>query len=162
MAILSNVKKFLDQQRVSYEVTSHPEGSTFPQIAALLQRSGKPFAKVVLVKTEEGFVMCVLPAYELIDIGRLEKVLGKKGTVRIATEEEFKSLFPDCEIGAMPPFGNLYHIPVYLDRRLAEYDDLYFAGGRHTETVSLGMEVYRRLISPKIAEFGRVIRPKAA
>jgi Ala-tRNA(Pro) deacylase len=162
MAILPKVKLFLDQQRASYVVTSHPEGNTFQEVAALLQRSGKPLAKVVMVKTEEGFVMCVLPAYELVDIGRLEKVLGKKGTVRIATEEEFKQLFPDCKIGAMPPFGNLYDIPVYLDQRLAEYDDIYFTGGSHTETVALAVEVYRRLVSPKMAEFGRAIRPKAA
>lgn len=162
MPILPKVKNFLDQQRASYEVTSHPEGYTSREVAALLLRSGKPQAKVVTVKTEEGFVMCVLPAYELIDIGRLERILGKKGTVRIATEEESKTLFPDCEAGAIPPFGNLYGIPVYLDRRLAEYDDIYFAGGSHNETVSLAVEVYRRLVSPKIAEFGRVIRPKAA
>ncbi|TAJ98769.1 MAG: YbaK/EbsC family protein [Candidatus Manganitrophaceae bacterium] len=156
------LKKYLDENQVPYEVTTHPEAYTSQEIAAMLHKTGKRLAKVVMVKAGDQWVMCVLPAHELIDIGRLEKVLESK-PVRLATEEEFKSLFPDCDVGAMPPFGNLYNnIPIYLDERLAQYNQFYFEGGSHTETVTMSMADYRRLVSPKIALFGRFSRPKAA
>lgn len=155
------LKKYLDEKQVPYEITTHPEAYTSQEIAALLHKSGKRLAKVVIVKAGEQWVMCVLPAHELVDIGRLETILGSK-QVRLATEEEFKALFPDCEVGAMPPFGNLYDIPVYLDERLTQYDQFYFEGGSHTETVTMSMADYRRLVSPKIALFGKFPRPKAA
>lgn len=155
------LKKYLDENQVRYEVTTHPEAYTSQEIAAMLHKSGKRLAKVVMVKAGDEWVMVVLPGHELVDIGRLETILGSR-QVRLATEEEFKNLFPDCEVGAMPPFGNLYHIPVYLDERLLQYDRFYFEAGNHTETVTMSMADYRRLVSPKIALFGRFSRPKAA
>lgn len=156
------LKKYLDENQIRYEVTTHPEAYTSQEIAATLHKSGKRLAKVVMVRAEDQWAMCVLPAHELIDIGRLETILGSR-KIRLATEEEFKTLFPDCDVGAMPPFGNLYNnIPVYLDERLAQYDQFYFEGGSHTETVTMSMADYRRLVGPKIALFGRFSRPKAA
>lgn len=154
------LKNYLDQNQVSYEVTTHPEAYTSQEVAAALHKSGKRLAKVVMVKAGDQLVMCVLPAHELIDIGRLENILGSK-QVRLATEEEFKDLFPDCDVGAMPPFGHLYNVPVYLDERLAEYDKFYFEAGSHTEIVTMSMDDYRRMVSPQIALFGKVSRPKA-
>lgn len=155
------LKNYLDQNQVPYEVTTHPEAYTSQEVAATLHKTGKRLAKVVMVKAEDKLVMCVLPAHELVDIGRLETILGSK-PVRLATEEEFKDLFPDCDIGARPPFGNLYDVPVYLDERLAQYDKFYFEAGSHTEIVTMAMDDYRRLVSPKIALFGKFLRPKAA
>lgn len=162
MPMLPKLKFFLDQHRVSYKILAHPEADTSQKIAALLHLSGKQLAKVVMVKTEEGFVMSVLPAHDLIDIGRLEKILGKKGTVRIATEEEVKNLLPDCDPGAVPPFGNLYDLPVYLDQRLTQSEEICFEAGTGNESVAVGIEDYRRVVSPKIAEFGRTIRARKA
>ncbi len=155
------LKNDLDQNQVPYEVTTHPEAYTSQEVAATLHKTGKRLAKVVMVKAGDRLVMCVLPAHELVDIGRLETILGSR-QVRLATEEEFKDLFPDCDVGAMPPFGNLYNIPVYLDERLAQYDNFYFEAGSHTETVTMTMADYRRRVSPKIALFGKFSRPKAA
>jgi Ala-tRNA(Pro) deacylase len=155
------LKNYLDQNQVPYEVTTHPEAYTSQEIAAILHKTGKRLGKVVMVRSEDQLVMCVLPAHELIDIGRLEVILGSK-QVRLATEEEFKDLFSDCDIGAMPPFGNLYNVPVYLDERLAQYDKFYFEAGSHTEIVTMSMADYRRWVSPKVALFGKFSRPKAA
>lgn len=155
------LKNYLDQNQVPYEVTAHPEAYTSQEIAATLHKTGKRLGKVVMVKAGDQLVMCVLPAHELIDIGRLETILGSK-QVRLATEEEFKEIFPDCDVGAMPPFGNLYHVPVYLDERLAQYDKFYFEAGSRTEIVTMSMDDYRRLVSPQVALFGKFSRPKAA
>lgn len=155
------LKNYLDRNQVSYEVTSHPEAYTSQEVAATLHKTGKRLAKVVMVKAEDQWVMCVLPAHQLIDIGRLEQILGSK-QVRLATEEEFKALCSDCDVGAMPPFGNLYNVPVYLDERLAQCDKFYFEAGSHTEIVTMSMDDYRRLVSPQVALFGKFSRPKAA
>lgn len=155
------LKNYLDENQVPYEVTAHPEAYTSQEIAATLHKTGKRLGKVVMVKAGDRLVMCVLPAHELIDIGRLETILGSK-QVRLATEEEFKNIFPDCDVGAMPPFGNLYHVPVYLDERLAQYDKFYFEAGSHTEIITMSMDDYRRLVSPQVALFGKFSRPKAA
>lgn len=155
------LKNYLDQNQISYEVTSHPEAYTSQEVAATLHKTGKRLAKVVMVKAGDRLVMCVLPAHELIDIGRLEQILGSL-EVRLATEEEFEALCSDCEVGAMPPFGHLYNVPVYLDERLAQYDKFYFEAGSHTEIVTMSMADYRRLVSPRMALFGKFSRPKAA
>lgn len=155
------LKEYLDRNRIPYEVTTHPEAYTSQEVAASLHKSGKRLAKVVMVRAGEALVMCVLPGHELLDIGRLELILGSR-QVRMATEAEFQRLFSDCEVGATPPFGNLYDLPVYLDERLAASERIYFQAGKHTETVTMAMADYRRLVSPKIALFGRFPRPKAA
>jgi len=155
------LKHYLDQNQVPYEVTAHPEAYTSQEIAATLHKTGKRLGKVVMIKAGDRLVMCVLPAHELIDIGRLEQILESK-QVRLATEEEFNALCPDCDVGALPPFGNLYNVPVYLDERLAQYDKFYFEAGTHTEIVTMSMGDYLRLVSPKIALFGKFSRPKAA
>lgn len=155
------LKDYLDRNQVFYEATSHPEAYTSQAVAAALHKTGKRLAKVVMMRAGDQLVMCVLPAHELIDIGRLEQILESK-QVRLSTEEEFKALCSDCEVGAMPPFGNLYNVPVYLDERLAQYDKFYFEAGSHTEIVTMSMDDYRRLVSPKVALFGKFSRPKAA
>jgi Ala-tRNA(Pro) deacylase len=109
-------------------------------------------AKVVIVKADERFVMAVLPSHWKIDFDRLREALGA-GDVRLATEDEFKGLFPDCELGTMPPFGNLYDIPVHVDRSLTEDHEIVFQAGTHFGAVKLRYQDFADLVHPTVAEF---------
>lgn len=153
MAISMKLKKFLDENRVGYQVTAHPEVYTAQEIAAAMHVPGKELAKVVMVKAGEQFVMTVLPASWRIDMIKLREILKTKD-IRLATEDEFKSLFPDCEPGAMPPFGNLYGIDVYEDKSLTEDEEIFFQAGNHIESVKMSYKDFERLVRPKVADFG--------
>src|SRR5438094_10564490 len=107
MTMSRRLKDYLDGQKVRYEVLTHQEAYKAPEIAHALHAPEKELAKVVMVKVEGRFVMTVLPATWKVDLHRLRDVF-LTNHVRLATEDEFKGLFPDCDIGAMPPFGNLY------------------------------------------------------
>jgi Ala-tRNA(Pro) deacylase len=98
--------------------------------------------------------MLALPASYQVDLGKAATALGVK-EVRLAEEEEFEDTFPDCEIGAMPPFGNLYGVPVYVDETLAEDETIVFRSGTHTDTMSVSYADFERLVEPTIAEFAR-------
>lgn len=153
MAISMKLKRFLDENKINYQVAAHSEVYTAQEIAAALHVPGKELAKVVMVKAGEGFVMAVLPASWRVDMAKLKDALGKKD-VRLATEEEFKNLFPECEPGAMPPFGNLYNLDVYEDKALAEDEEIFFQAGNHIESVKMKHKDYEKLVKPKIADFG--------
>ncbi|MBI5026191.1 MAG: YbaK/EbsC family protein [Nitrospirae bacterium] len=114
---------------------------------------GKEMAKVVIIKGDERYAMGVLPASYRVDMDMLKKVLNAK-KIRLATEEEFGNLFPDCEVGAMPPFGNLYDIDVYIDKTLSEDEEIVFLGGDHIESIKMKYKDYAALVKPVIAEFG--------
>ena len=118
MTFLRRLQEYLDRHHVHYEVLGHEAAYTAPEIAHTLHVSGKMLAKVVMIKADERFMMAVLPSNWKIDFARLKEALRSR-RVRLATEDEFKGLFPDCEIGTMPPFGNLYDVPVYVDELLA-------------------------------------------
>ena len=109
-------------------------------------------AKVVMVKRGGALVMAVLPAACKVGVDRMEKVFGASG-VAIAREHEFAGLFPDCDTGAMPPFGNLYSVEVYVDEELAKHSHLSFQAGNHHELVSMRYADFARLVQPKVAEF---------
>jgi Ala-tRNA(Pro) deacylase len=117
----------LDDKKVSYEVLQHPEAVTAQRIAQAEHIKARHDAKVVMVKSGERHLMTVLPADHQIDLEKVAKAVGK--TVLLDTEQEFKSLFPDCATGAMPPFGNLYGLPTYVDKRLAQEDYIVFEAG---------------------------------
>lgn len=152
MAISKKVKEFLDGNKVKYQVAGHPEVYTAQEIAAALHIPGKELAKVVMIKAGDKFVMTVLPASWRIDMAKLKDTLGAKD-IRLATEEEFKGLFPDCEPGAMSPFGNLYGLDVYMDKVLAEDEDIFFQAGNHIESIRMKYEDFSRLVKPKTGEF---------
>ncbi|MBI5198601.1 MAG: YbaK/EbsC family protein [Nitrospirae bacterium] len=153
MAICKKLKEFLDQNNVRYQVAGHPEVYTAQEIAASLHVPGKELAKVVMIKSVDRFVMTVLPASWRIDMVKLKDILKVKD-VQLATEEEFKDLFPDCEVGAMPPFGNLYGFDVYVDKALSEDDEIFFQAGNHIESIKMTYKDYSKLVKPKVAEFG--------
>ncbi len=152
MAMCKKLKEFLDQNKVNYQITGHPEVYTAQEIAAALHVPGKELAKVVMVKAGDKFVMIVLPASWRIEMAKLKDLLGAK-EIRLATEEEFKNLFPDCEVGAMPPFGNLYDLDVYVDKTLSEDEEIFFQAGNHIESIKMKYKDYSALVKPVVAEF---------
>lgn len=152
MSMLRRLKDHLDRHQVHYEVLSHPEAHTAPQTAQALHVPGKEIAKVVIVKVGERIVMTVLPANWKVDVKRLKEVFGT-GHVRLATEDEFTGLFPDCQVGAMPPFGNLYGLEVYVDQSLTEDEEIVFQAGTYVDAVKLKYRDFASLVQPKVAEF---------
>lgn len=148
---LSKLREFLDSQQIKYLVISHSLGYTAQGIAAAAHVSGKKLAKTVIVKLDGILAMAVVPASEHVDMDRLKALTGCK-CVEIASEKEFQNAFPDCELGAMPPFGNLYDMPVYADASLAEHEEITFSAGTHRELVRMHWEDMLHIVNPTIAE----------
>jgi len=157
--VSERLRTFLERQGVHYDVVTAPyERFTAQETAASLHLSGKRLAKVVMVKVGERLVMAVAPADEQIALRELGRLVGDGENVRLAREAEFATLFPDCDTGAMPPFGNLYNIPVYVDDRLSVHEDVYFEGGSHRDIVRMKYADFVRLVNPKVAHFGTFAR----
>ena len=156
MSISPKLKDYLDGHKVQYEVLTHREAYTAPEIAHTLHVPGKELAKVIMVKVGEKFVMTVLPSTWKVSLNRLKEVFGDS-QVRLATEEEFKGLFPDCAIGAMPPFGNLYGLEVYVDLSLTADEEIVFQGGTHHDAIKMRYEDFAALASPTVEEFHQVL-----
>lgn len=152
MPTLRRLQEYLDSHKVSYQLLGHQEAYTAPAIAHALHVSGKMLAKVVIAKADGVYIMAVLPSPWKVNFDRLKEVLGAT-EARLATEEEFASLFPDCEVGAMPPFGNLYGLAVYVDRSLTEDEDIVFQAGTHLDAMKLRYQDFAELVHPTIAEF---------
>jgi Ala-tRNA(Pro) deacylase len=148
------LKKYLDENGVKYEVLRHGEAYTAQEIAAVMHVHGKMLVKVVILKSDRGFLMLALPADRRVDISALVADLGLK-MAALATEDEFKRLFPDCDVGAMPPFGNLYGVPVYVDKSLAEDKYIIFQAGSHSEALKVSYEDFVRLVKPGTIEATR-------
>jgi Ala-tRNA(Pro) deacylase len=148
------LEEYLRENRVPFEAQHHPRAVTAQEVAASEHLPGKLLAKTVMVLADGEMVMLALPAPYQVDLERAAAALGVK-EVRLAEEEEFEETFPDCEVGAMPPFGNLYGVPVYVDETLAEDETIVFRSGTHTETMSVSYADFERLAEPAIAEFAR-------
>jgi Ala-tRNA(Pro) deacylase len=152
MAIVERVEGVLKKNNIRYKTFKHQEAYTAQEIAAAMHVPGKDLAKVVMVKSKDRYIMAVVPASWRIDFNKLKDVLHEKD-VRLATEEEFKSVFPDCEAGAEPPFGNLYNIDTYVDKSLAKDDHIFFNAGNHYETVVMDYNDYTNIVKPRVADF---------
>ncbi|MBI2412092.1 MAG: YbaK/EbsC family protein [Deltaproteobacteria bacterium] len=152
MAILKRLEKFLERNHVTYKAVIHPEAYTAQEIAASMHVKGRELVKSVMVKADGKIVMAVLPASHRVDFEKLKATLGEK-EIRLASEKEFARLFPDCEPGAEPPFGNLYDVETVVDRSLAGDEDIYFNAGTHYEAVEMEYSKYEELVRPKVAEF---------
>lgn len=150
MAILKRLREFLDEAKVSYEVYNHALAYTAQEIAAKQHFSGNDMAKVVMLETDDGLVMGVVRGNDKINLHQVCESLGARHA-RLATEDEFVSRFPECEIGAMPPFGNLFGLKVFVDPALAKDEYIYFNAGNHVQTVHLKYKDFERLVQPKIA-----------
>lgn len=151
---LSSLREYLDKHNVQYIVISHSPAFTAQGIAALAHVPGKELAKTVIVKLDDKLVMAVLPASFHVDLGMLKKETNAR-TAQLASEADFKDRFPECETGAMPPFGNLYGIEVFADETLAKDKEIAFNAGSHRELIRLAWEDYANLVKPRIVSFVR-------
>lgn len=148
---INKLKKFLDSNGVKYVTIRHSPAYTAQETAQSAHIPGKELAKTVMVKVDSKMAMIIVPASEHLDVPVFKRAIGA-GKVELATEGEFKSLFPDCEIGAMPPFGNLYGMEVFASARLAEDEEIAFNAGSHTELIRLAYKDFERLVDPKIVK----------
>jgi Ala-tRNA(Pro) deacylase len=144
---LSALREFLDRNSVKYLVISHSLAYTAQGIAALTHTPGKELAKTVILLVDGRLAMAVVPASFRVDLFKLKKYLGAD-TVELASESEFRDQFPDCETGAMPPFGNLYGMDVFADESLAQDKEIAFNAGSHRELVRLNFADFRGLVKP--------------
>ena len=148
---LSKLREFLDSHNIKYLVISHSLAYTAQGVAALAHVSGKKLAKTVIVKIDGVLAMAVIAASEHVDLDQLRRLTGAE-TIEIASEREFKYAFPDCETGAMPPFGNLYDMPVYADVGLSENLEITFGAGTHRELVRMRWDDMARLTNPTLGK----------
>lgn len=146
---LHRLKEFLDSRGIKYVVISHSVAYTAQAIAALAHIPGKELAKTVVTKIDGRFAMAVVPASRQVDLAFL-KAATRSNTVELASEMEFKSKFPDCETGAMPPFGNLYDMAVFADESLSQDKEIAFNAGSHRELIRLAWEDFERLVKPTV------------
>ena len=146
------LKEYLDRNGVRWVSIVHSPAYTAQEIAASAHVKGKELAKTVMVKVDGKPVMVVLPASQRVDFQVLRDVTGGESVV-LSSEAEFRELFPDCEAGAMPPFGNLWGFDVYVASRLAEDDEIVFNAGTHTELIRLAYKDFERIVHPKVVEF---------
>jgi Ala-tRNA(Pro) deacylase len=147
-----NLKNFLDENKVKYITINHSSAFTSQEIAATAHIPGKELAKSVIIKIDGKMAMAVLPASFKVSFNQLKKVLGAD-EVRLAYEQEFMDKFHDCEVGAMPPFGNLYGLDVYVAESLSEDEEIAFNACSHTELIRMNLKDFMNLVKPKVLNF---------
>jgi Ala-tRNA(Pro) deacylase len=152
MKCRERMEQYLRENSVGFEVMAHSQAFTMQEVAAALHVPGDQVAKVVIVCADDKMAMLVLPAPYRLNTEKARALLGAK-KARLAKEDEFADLFPDCATGAMPPFGNLYDVPVYVDRALAEEPDIVFRIGTHRESMKVAYADFARLVQPTVGEF---------
>jgi len=146
------MEQYLRENGVGFEVMVHSQAFTMQEVAAALHVPGNQVAKVVIVCSDDKKAMLVLPAPYRLNIEKARALLGAK-KARLAKEDEFADLFPDCATGAMPPFGNLYDVPVYVDQALAGESDIVFRIGTHRESMKVAYADFARLVEPTVGDF---------
>jgi Ala-tRNA(Pro) deacylase len=151
-ACVDRLKQYLTDQHVYFEVQEHRQVYTMQEVAASLHEKGEHVAKVFIATVDGKPVMLVLPAPAQVDLDKVRAVLKAK-EARRAREFEFAQLFADCDVGAMPPFGNIYQVPVYIDRSLVDEPYIVFQAGTHHTTMKIAMSDYQRLINPTVGDF---------
>ncbi len=149
---VERIRDFLDENDVHYRLVPHPAAFTAQEVAAEVHVSGRQFAKVVTVSVDDRLALAVVPATEQVDLERLSRALGAERVV-LASETEFRRVFPDCEVGAMPPFGILFGMETFVSRRLAESEVIAFNAGTHTEAMYVPWSDFERLVEPVIIGF---------
>ncbi len=148
---VDRLRQYLEEHHVKYVTIKHRPAFTAQEIAASAHMHGKELAKTVMVKLDGKLAMAVLPAPDKVSANRLREVTGARD-VELASEMEFAEVFPRCEVGAMPPFGNLWGMPVYVDCRLCEDEQIAFNAGSHTELLRLAYADYEKLVRPIVVE----------
>ncbi len=155
---VQRLKEFLDKNNVKYVVISHSRAFTAAAIGAITHIPGKEIAKTVMVRLDGKLAMVVVPGSRSVDLNALKTVIPAQ-TATIVPEPEFSDAFPDCEVGAMPPFGVLYDLPVYVDEMLTKDEEIAFNAGSHRELVRLSYKDFERLAKPKVV---KIVRKTAA
>jgi Ala-tRNA(Pro) deacylase len=150
----AQLRRYLDENNVHYATIMHSPAYTAQETAATVHVPGRELAKTVIVLLDGEPAMAVLPATRKLDLDLLRKVSGAR-TVELASEEQFARLFPGCEVGAMPPFGNLFHMPVYVGQSLAEDEYIAFNACSHTELIRMAYADFERLVQPKVAKLAK-------
>jgi Ala-tRNA(Pro) deacylase len=143
------VKAYLDKNNINYDIVPHATTYTAQETAASAHVPGKELAKTVIAKIDGKMAMAVLPASCQVDFEHLREIAGAQ-KVELATEQEFRNTFPGCEVGAMPPFGNLYGMDVFVAEELAEDTQISFNAGTHSELIRMSFADYERLVNPKV------------
>ena len=143
------LKRFLDDQQVKYTTITHSQAFTAQEIAHAAHISGRDVAKTVIVKIDDKMAMIVLPASDQVVFEFLKEAIGARH-VELATEREFRDLFPECELGAMPPFGNLFDMDVFVSESLTHDEEIAFNAGSHTELVRMAYHDFQRLVAPRV------------
>jgi Ala-tRNA(Pro) deacylase len=151
MKIPSKLIELLNQSKVPYTILHHPEAFTAQELSAIEGVKGRNHAKVVMVKAGASMMMAVLPADHRIELDKFDKITGTRAA--LATEAEFKAMFPDCALGTMPPFGQLYGVETWTDKSLTSDEFIVFEAGTHTDAIRMSYPDYARLAEPKVAEF---------
>jgi Ala-tRNA(Pro) deacylase len=146
------VKEFLRKSGARYETLRHSPVFSSQKMAQIEHEPGRYVAKPVIIKADGRFLMCVLPASCHVDLAKLKSQLAAS-FVELAQESEIAELFPDCDVGAEPPFGNLYKLPTLMDKTLEKDDHVLFQAGTHEDAIRISMADYRRLANPRILDF---------
>jgi Ala-tRNA(Pro) deacylase len=157
MTIPKRLIDCLNENKVRHEVLHHTEAVTAQRAAQAEHVKGRQHAKVVMIKSGEQFLMAVIPTDYQVDLGKVARIAGT--AVSLATEVEFKSLFPDCALGAMPPFGNLYGVPTYVDKNLAGEDQIVFEAGTHTDAIRIAYWDYEKIVKPRVEDLAVKVLP---
>jgi Ala-tRNA(Pro) deacylase len=152
MGVATKLQQYLDNNQVKYNVLTHEIAYTAQDTAAAAHVSGKELAKSVVVSADNRFILAILPANLKVDLEGLKRIL-KANEVRLAHESEFSSLFPGCDRGAMPPFGNLYGIDIYVDESLTRDEEIVFNACTHTDAIRMKYKDFERLAEPKVGTF---------
>ena len=153
MTVSAKIKELLDKQHIGYQILEHSIAYTAMEIAGAQHVPGKQLIKSVIVKADGQYLMCVLPAIHLIDFDKLKKVTGAK-KIELAKEKDIQKLFPEYEVGAEPPFGQLYGLYVYVDKLLQENEEIVFNAGTHTDMIKIKWKDFEKLTKPRLADFG--------
>jgi Ala-tRNA(Pro) deacylase len=151
---LEHLKWYLAQEGVAYTIDEHPARFTAQELAQIEHVAGRLIAKVVMLVADGKPVMVVVPGTIKVNLGAVAKALGA-AEVRLALEDEFEHLFPDCEVGAMPPFGNLYNVPVLVDEALARDPVILFNAGSHRRTMTTTYADFAKLARPAVGKFAK-------
>ena len=152
---INRLRAFLDEHDAKYVVISHSKAYTAQEVAASAHIPGKEVAKTVIVEIDGRLAMTVLPATAQVDFDQLQSVTGAR-QVDLVGEDDLKERFPDCEVGAMPPFGNLYDMEVFVADRLREDEEIAFNAGSHTRLIKMSYADYERLVKPTVLQFSTV------
>ncbi len=153
---IKRLKHYLDERYVKYVVLSHSTAYTAQEIAQSTHISGKEFVKTVMVKMDDKLTMVVLPAACRVDFGLLRRSTGID-RIELATEDDFARMFPDCEIGAMPPFGSLYSMEVVVAKSLQDHDEIAFNAGTHREIIKMRFSDFVDVVRPRFLELTFVV-----